>query len=373
MSHKKNRTKKKGGFIRSIYNYFKNKNVQKINDSYYKDNREKIDTFKEIKINDVLEGDNCDTCTLYHFLKNEQDKYSDSIILRRTSNYYIITPELMNRMKDGGYCDNNVTHNIESPVYDLRKSHTELEGFFSDFKIKGTLLSELNLRKIPQYTKIFQLNTNRNDITYKSCRNHINRNLPNPSTFFKIEPLEIKDIEVEPPNISITHIDDPTVTNTDDRTYRTLTNTEPTYSSTHSKSTRKTQSRKIISLNDINKSKRVRLSDLYDSGLDFNPNKLSIIPEFSLQSQPKSRPKSRPKSPIVLGPTISNIHKSNRKTVKRKIHNETEEPQPKLIGEETQQKRKIVNRNPTGPTISNIRTTQRKVIQRPNNTIRLKN
>jgi hypothetical protein len=366
MSHKKNRTKKKGGFIRSIYNYFKNKNIQKINDNYYKEHQEKIDTFKMIKINDVVEGDNCPTCTLYHFFKNEQDKYSDSIILRRTSNYYILTPELMNRMED--YCDNNATRNTERPIYDLRKSHTELEGFFADFKIKGTLFSELNLRKIPQYTKIFQLNTNRNDITYKRCRNHTNRRLPDPSTFFKVEPLKIEDIEIEHPNISITHT---TVPNTEDKT---VTTTEPT--SINSKSTRKTQSqsRKIISLNAINKSKRVRLSDLYDSGLDFNPTKLSIIPESSLKSQaksqaksqPKSQAKSQPKSPLVLGPTISNINKSNRKTVKRKINNETEETQPTLIEvEKTQPKRKVVNRNLTGPTISNIRrTTQRKVVQR---------
>ena len=130
MSQKKNRTKKKGGFIRSIYNYFKNKNIQKINDNYYKEHQEKINTFKNIELKKLDFGN----ASLYDFLKNDNNEYSNSIILQTTkSNFFVLDQETINNIKDR--CNNVTTGVPEIPIFNLHKSHIGIEWFFSDFKI----------------------------------------------------------------------------------------------------------------------------------------------------------------------------------------------------------------------------------------------
>jgi len=367
MSDKKNRTKKKGGFrfISSIYKYLKNKNIQKINTKYYKEHQEKINTFKNIKISDVLEGDSCDTCTLYHFLKNEKDEYSNSIILRRSSNYYVLDTSLISRMED--YCDNNATRNIERPIYNLRKSHTELEGFFSNFEIENTLFSNLDFKKIPQYKKIFHVNTDRNELDRKSCRNHkveLNPstgllNNPKPSTFFKVEPLKIEDIEVERPNTPINRA--------------TVSNWEigelPINSSNSISSAKKKEQRKVV--NRRESQRRIRLADL-----DFFPEKkLSIIPESPPigSTIPSLKSKSQDKSPSpLIGPTISNIstqtHKK-RKIINRELKTPTHTKRNrKIINREETVKKTPANSNWEGPSMKSISTNKsRKRINRENN------
>ena len=150
--------------IPTLFYYHNKDTLTQINSEYHNSNKEKLDKFSTIKIENTF----MDEVLLKDFIENKEDKYKDCFLIYIPEyNFHLFNRETWKQTEDL-YTNGLLIPNIR--IFNLYKSTLALAGYIqskdADFNImtmdniikeSKTHISNIDWARIPQFNKIFRL------------------------------------------------------------------------------------------------------------------------------------------------------------------------------------------------------------------------